>query len=457
MKNDCSCAWRLAPRASASICRVHASSCESRPRVPSFYVLDVVRAIDGRIPAYAELADRRSRWGSVAGLAGPPNARSRHRRVRARPVDAASRCCTQDRDRQTSTVAAAICRAQPALRRSVTERWARWQPRWHTADGLIRRPRRPLPALGRSAWRAAVFATALQRTRLSVSVSARGDLSPGAARRAGAVAATRSADARQPVSLDPGGVLSQAAEERPAAGHRGAAAARRQQLDWAIARVTEEAADELAPAIDRVWATRSRRSPATCCAGSRSCQTTADWVPERFEFAFGTAQTTHAIRVGRRAGRRRRPLPSARLDRSRRAQAAHGRRCASPITRRARTARRWPRWCDGGRVLQPMLYGLALEALTGEHVEEGRLSYCTTAGEFTSTPSRSMTSRGVAASKCWRSSIAPSSRAPLAAQPGRAAPARWCDFIAVCGPDEERRTAASPRALADLDALRRMP
>ena len=37
---------------------------------------------------------------------------------------------------------------------------------------------------------------------------------------------------------------------------------------------------------------------------------------------------------------------------------------------------------DGGRVLQPVLYGLALESLTGDLVEEGRLSYCTTAGQF---------------------------------------------------------------------------
>ena len=37
---------------------------------------------------------------------------------------------------------------------------------------------------------------------------------------------------------------------------------------------------------------------------------------------------------------------------------------------------------DGGRVLQPILYGMALEAATGEPVEEGRLSYCTTVGNF---------------------------------------------------------------------------
>ena len=41
---------------------------------------------------------------------------------------------------------------------------------------------------------------------------------------------------------------------------------------------------------------------------------------------------------------------------------------------------------DGGRVLQPILYGMALEAATGESVEEGRLSYCTSAGNFSVHP-----------------------------------------------------------------------
>ena len=45
------------------------------------------------------------------------------------------------------------------------------------------------------------------------------------------------------------------------------------------------------------------------------------------------------------------------------------------------------RWPDrmivaGGEALQPLLYGLALEAATGQPVLEGRLWFCTAAGEF---------------------------------------------------------------------------
>ena len=47
----------------------------------------------------------------------------------------------------------------------------------------------------------------------------------------------------------------------------------------------------------------------------------------------------------------------------------------------------------------------------------------------------------------------------LAAKPGRFgahSACDYCDFRPVCGSDEARRTANKP-AVADLDALRRMP
>ena len=45
---------------------------------------------------------------------------------------------------------------------------------------------------------------------------------------------------------------------------------------------------------------------------------------------------------------------------------------------------RWPERMivAGGEALQPLLYGLALEAATGQPVLEGRLWFCTAAGEF---------------------------------------------------------------------------
>jgi CRISPR/Cas system-associated exonuclease Cas4 (RecB family) len=114
---------------------------------------------------------------------------------------------------------------------------------------------------------------------------------------------------------------------------------------------------------------------------------------------------------------------------------------------------------DGGRVLQPVLYAVALEAITGETVEEGRLSFCTTAGQFTERPialDAHIRRRGLEVLAIVDRAI---EHGTLAAKPGQAygRPAcDFCDFRPVCGPDEPRRTGRKP-AVPDLDALRRMP
>jgi hypothetical protein len=113
---------------------------------------------------------------------------------------------------------------------------------------------------------------------------------------------------------------------------------------------------------------------------------------------------------------------------------------------------------DGGRVLQPVVYGLALKALFPEEtVYSGRLFFCTTAGDFTpyeipllgEAPKRGLEvletiDRGV-------------EHGLLAARP-QADMCQWCDFQVVCGREEERRTRRKDAKLfADLDALRDMP
>ena len=84
----CCSGSRSAPRPSAlylSYPRLGAEMGDMRPRVPSFYALDVMRAITGRVPddraLAAEAAD-----GSRAqpGVAGAPRSGARHRRSRAR-------------------------------------------------------------------------------------------------------------------------------------------------------------------------------------------------------------------------------------------------------------------------------------------------------------------------------------------------------------------------------------
>ena len=111
---------------------------------------------------------------------------------------------------------------------------------------------------------------------------------------------------------------------------------------------------------------------------------------------------------------------------------------------------------QGGRVLQPMLYGMALEAISGEQVESGRLFYCTTVGGFSvrfrshwaTSPSRGlevleMIDRPSSTAR-WRR-VPPTPRATAISS----------------GVWRRRGTAHASQAggalFADLDALRRMP
>jgi CRISPR/Cas system-associated exonuclease Cas4 (RecB family) len=111
----------------------------------------------------------------------------------------------------------------------------------------------------------------------------------------------------------------------------------------------------------------------------------------------------------------------------------------------------------GGAMLQPVLYGMAIEQILSKPVVSGRLFYCTAAGSFTEheIPLNEANRRaGLVALEIVDRAIElgflPPAPAPRACT--------WCDFRAVCGPDEEKHLARKPAdLLGDLTALREMP
>jgi len=105
-------------------------------------------------------------------------------------------------------------------------------------------------------------------------------------------------------------------------------------------------------------------------------------------------------------------------------------------------------------VLQPILYGMALEAATGEPVEEGRLSYCTAAGNFSVHRIELNELSRRRALEVLEVIDRAFEQGYLAARPAEGACGR-CDFLSVCGGDEERRTRRKHALEADLDALAR--
>jgi CRISPR/Cas system-associated exonuclease Cas4 (RecB family) len=111
----------------------------------------------------------------------------------------------------------------------------------------------------------------------------------------------------------------------------------------------------------------------------------------------------------------------------------------------------------GGRVLQPILYGVAVEEALGDPVLSGRLSYCTSRGGYAV--------HDVPLSEAnRRSALEVLEIVDRAIETGFVVPApaegacKWCDFHTVCGPREEYRIAKKPQGrLGDLLELRRKP
>jgi len=112
---------------------------------------------------------------------------------------------------------------------------------------------------------------------------------------------------------------------------------------------------------------------------------------------------------------------------------------------------------SGGEMLQPVLYGLAVEHLLAARVVESRLFYCTRAGGFSErlVPlSAEARSRGTEVLAVIDRAIAAGF---LPAAP-RARACGICDFRDVCGPHEETRIRLKDQAqIEELRALRDWP
>jgi len=437
---------------------------ESRPRVPSFYVLDVVRAIEGSIPSAARVAEHAYREGR-SRLAWPAPDRA------ADAIDAF--------EHDLSTIGTLLAPGDPSeargrarylyelspeLQRSLTSRWMRWHRRqWAPADGLVRTvPETTAPALARQRLGARPYSlTALQRFSAcpyQFMLAAMYRLAPLEAptplqkldplTRGSLFHRIQAHVLRTLRQMD---LLPLSPDRLPRA---------RKLLEWSVTQVDTEAFDELAPAIERVWrdelAAMSRDLKIWL---EHLADEGAEWTPERFEWAFGLddrhdrdpASTTEPARVDGRF------LLRGSIDMVERHRQTKLLRVTDHKTGKNRT-QAGHTIVAGGRVLQPVLYGLSLEALEpGEQVAAGRLSFCTAAGGFTQHEIPLFDAARRTALEVLEIVDRGIEQGLLAARPARDA-CRFCDFLAVCGRDEERRARRKePTRFADLDALRALP
>jgi ATP-dependent helicase/nuclease subunit B len=433
---------------------------ETRARVPSFYALDVVRAMTGTVPNHQELESDAAREGG-ASLAWPAPPRPEqaiddleHDLAVLKPLlDAPDRASVKGR-------AHYMLGLNEALRRSVISRWSRDRREWSTSDGLIR------VAPGT---RAALEANRLNKRAYSLSALQRFSSCPYQFLLASIYRLEPWEEPEPLVRLDPltrGSLFHKVqAEFYRAMEARGAlpiASIPRAQasaiLDEVLRRVAAEYEERLAPAIERVWTDEiedMRRDLGIWLQRIAAADSVDAWRPMYFEFSFGLNDE----------GRDPRSLPDpitidgrfilrGSVDLIEHRADLDVLRVTDHKTGRNRSNK--DLIVGGGAMLQPVLYSVAVEQGLGRPVVEGRLFYATTAGGYAEHHIRIddyVRHQGLEVLRIVDRAVQAGFLSPAPADRACA----WCDFRPVCGPREEQRTVrkAADR-LADLAALRSM-
>ena len=433
---------------------------ESRARVPSFYALDVMRAVTGRIPDF-EWLEERARHAGNATLAwpAPPNPQEA---IDDLEHDLSTlRQLLDERDRTlVKGHAHYLLKLNECLRRNVVGRWARGEQRWSPNDGLIR----VSPDT-----RAALAAQRLAARPYSLSALQRFSACPYQFLLA-AVYRLQPLEMPEPLQrMDPltrGSLFHemQARFLRILATRHALPVTEdtiddvRGVLDQTVDAVAAAAYDTLAPAVDRVWMNEIGSIRRDLHAWLRYLgRDGAEWLPKHFEFAFGTVpgeRDPDSVRdeVTVEGGYRLRGA----VDLIEEHRATGTLRVTDHKTGR-KPDRIEKVIIGGGAVLQPVLYSMAIERALDRRVSQGRLFYCTAAGSYQEheIPLNERTrAAGTEALQVIDRAI---EAGFLAAAPADDACAR-CDYRPVCGPDVFRRVSRKPQdRLADLHALRGRP
>jgi len=430
---------------------------QGRPRVPSFYALEILRAAEGRLPGFDELARRAA--GEGATRLGWPAPRRPALAIDDAEFDLAVLDRLVDADPDTTTGAASyLLNANEHLARALRTRARRWLRRWTPADGFVDPDSAAIESLARHQLSARSYSpTALQNFS---SCPYRFFLQ----------AIHRLQPREEPEAIDiidpltRGGLFHEVQFlVLTALRERAEVPVTQENLETAsglVDAILEDTAarwrDELAPAIERVWNDGIDSLRADLREWLRRAAHDAErWRPDAFELAFGLPDRAQA---DPRSSDNPIVLPGGlklrgSIDLVERDPAGRV-RVTDHKTGKVRAAKDFV--LGGGKTLQPVLYSLAVEALLKESVYAGRLYYCTAAGGYEERTAVIDEPARAAA----REFVSILDRA-LAEGFLPAAPdvreCEWCDYRRVCGPYEERRTALKPRQrLEPLQRLRAM-
>ena len=431
---------------------------QARARVPSFYGLEVLRAAEGTLPGFSELMRRAEQVGaSRIGWPAPADP--------SQAIDEAEHDLSllerafhaPERDRRGT--GHYLLGTNPHLARALRARARRWLRRWTSADGLVDPSDEARAAIAQHAPSLRPFSpTALQDY-------------PACPYRFLLRAVHRLAPREVPEAIDEIDPLSRGSllhevqfellRELQQAGALPLAESgldyARSRLEAILHRVAARWEDELSPAIPRIWEDSIAGLAADLREWLRRLSQDSEWTPSHFELSFGLPDLTehdpHSTKepvVLDEGLRLRGSIDLVERDRNRSLRATDhksGKQRANPGV-----------VIGGGTVLQPALYALVLSKLFPEaRVDGGRLYYCTFAGGFTAVE--------VPLDEQARSSVGELSKTiedalatgflPAAPKNGECT---YCDFLPVCGPNEELRAARKPQErLQALKKLRDTP
>jgi CRISPR/Cas system-associated exonuclease Cas4 (RecB family) len=432
---------------------------EARPRVPSFYALEILRAAEGRLPSLREFKERA--------------ATSSHTRLDW-PAPADPAIAIDDAEYDLASLQAALklssdvskgsarylMEVNESLARSLRNRGRRWRNRWTFADGLVDPDAPTLDVL-----------KAHRFSERSYSPSSLQHFS-ACPYRFLLQAIFQFQPREAPVPLEQMDPLTRGAlfhevqfqlfRKLKHAGLLPISTATLTQTldltDQVLDRVAAEFEDNLAPAIQRVWKSEIEYVR-TDLRGwiQQVAASPPDWLPLHFEFAFGLAASSH--RDPHSTTDEAKILNGIRLRGAIDLIEKHATRDILRVTdhKTGKAPQNRPQYVGGGAILQPLLYALAAEQLLGRPVESGSLFFCTQRGDFSTvsipldTPSRQRMARVL---ETIDNSVE-TGFLPAAPQTGACA---ICDYRPVCGPYEEQRSKRKqPDRLEPLITIRNLP
>jgi CRISPR/Cas system-associated exonuclease Cas4 (RecB family) len=437
---------------------------ESRPRVPSFYALEIVRAAHGRLPDLRTFEEK-ARRGAPSRLDWPAPADAMEAiddaefdlaaLGRAFAVDAPDAADARGAGRY-------LIEANPYLAESLRRYARRNRTGWYAADGLVEpdEATRAVLATQRLAARSyspsalqhfaacpySFLLHAIHKLRPreeKVALEQMDPLTRGALFHEAQFRLFRELQSAELLPMGPGNV------------------ARIIEIaDGVLDRVAAENEEKLAPAIPRVWRSEIEDLRIDLRGWIRHAAADDGWMPSHFEFRFGG--------VGSGADDLRDPRSTdaeAVLDNGVRLRGAidliekHTTRGTLRITdhKTGKPPQELPKYVGGGALMQPLAYAMAAESLLGAAAEVSRLSYCTQRGGYQEIPFE-ITPRHRAFFIHAMSLIdGEIDRGFLPAAP-QAGACAMCDYQPVCGPNEERRTGRKRREeLEALQSLRNIP